>query len=33
MRSLGEPEFERVALDAVIRAFANDVGSLARRTG
>lgn len=33
MRSLDEPEFERVALDAVVRAFANDVGSLAREDG
>ncbi len=30
---LDEPEFERVALDAVVRAFANDVGSLAREDG
>jgi signal transduction histidine kinase len=33
MRSLGEPEFERVALDRVVRALARDIGSLAAEDG
>ncbi len=33
MRGLGEPEFERVALERVIRSLASDVGSLASEDG
>ncbi len=33
MRSLGEPEFQRVALDRVVAALAGDMGSLAREDG
>jgi signal transduction histidine kinase len=33
MRGLGEPEFERVALERVVRALASDVASLAREEG
>ena len=33
MRSLGEPEFERIPLESVVRALAHDVGTLAREDG
>ena len=33
MRSLGEPEFERIALDRVIASVAGDMGALAAEDG
>jgi len=33
MRTIGEPEFERIALDRVLRALADDVGALAAEEG